>query len=149
MNIATLTKENFWNEIEKMFPMAFKKFSDYIDDFKASCNWDNLFSIGIIRNEFPGDFDIKFHDIPYAMQKGVIENFFLLENIQYNILRHPFNPANWTFQTIDVTSKAIWTQFTDTTHRELAQYTTPEQAEVASIQMAFQILNNSYIKNLN
>ena len=149
MIVKLLTKEDFYNLIAENFPISFKKFSDYIDDFKASTNWNELFKIDYINNQSPVEYDIKFHDIPFALQKGVIENFFVLNDIQYYPVKHPFSPEKWTFHTIDTIKGAIWSQFTNSTHQDLFEYDTYEDAEIGAIQMAFQILNDNIKVNLN
>ncbi len=57
---ATLTKENFWNEMMAQYPKATKHFFDWIDEYKAVIDWYNLFAEGV-----------KFHDVPYAIQYGI------------------------------------------------------------------------------
>lgn len=59
-----LTKENFWNDIAVKYPIAFKLFSEWIDNYKIRNNWNHLFKPGI-----------KFHDLPISMQRGIIEQF--------------------------------------------------------------------------
>lgn len=65
----SLTKENFWNEIQVEYPNAFKVFSDWIDEYKKEINWSGLF-----RDHLNGDAKFsspKFHDLPHAMQLGI------------------------------------------------------------------------------
>lgn len=65
MNIEkSLTKENFWNEMMEKFPKATKSFCDWIDEYKKETDWNNLLGG-----------DIKYHDLPYAMQQGVWISF--------------------------------------------------------------------------
>lgn len=149
MMILMLTKEDFYSLVETDYPAAFRKFGGYIDDFKASTNWNQLFHNTDSNGEFDDEVVPKFHDIPFALQKGVVENFFVLENIQYYPTKHPFNPSKWTFHTIDTVSGAIWTQFTDPTHQVLAEYNTSEDAEIGAIRIAFQVLDQNLRKNLN
>ncbi len=70
MKYITLDKENFFNEIEKVYPSACKLFCDWIDDFKKSVNWNELFnqdnSVGgnpVDKPKAP-----KFHEIPFLMR---------------------------------------------------------------------------------
>lgn len=58
--VASLTKENFWNELKEKYPNAVDEFCLWIDDYKADVNWKDLFS------------DAKFHDMPFDMQIGIL-----------------------------------------------------------------------------
>lgn len=62
-----LTKENFWNEIMKKFPKATKVFCEWIDEYKKEVNWVHLFN----QEQFLVPDQVKFHDIPHAMQEGI------------------------------------------------------------------------------
>jgi hypothetical protein len=61
-----LTKENFWDECFEKYPDATKEFCEWIDGYKASVNWEELFAPGI-----------KFHDIPGEMQCGIWVEFII------------------------------------------------------------------------
>lgn len=66
----SLTKENFWNEIEQKYPNAFKVFSDWIDEYKKEVGWDTIFPIIRLDNESGNgykEYQIKFHNLPHAM----------------------------------------------------------------------------------
>jgi hypothetical protein len=58
----TLTKKNFWNEMMEKYPKSTKSFFDWIDEYKKEVDWVNLFNEHL---------NVKFHDIPYAMQQGI------------------------------------------------------------------------------
>lgn len=144
IKILLLTKEDFYIHIEKEFPIAMKKFHSYIDDFKASSNWDHLFN-GIEPhrgNDYHEVLSPKFHQIPFAMQKGIIENFFVLENIQYYSFPHPQNEKAYGFHLIDVVHESLFKSGS-------YQYPNHEDAEIGAITMAFKVLNDSFVKNLN
>lgn len=59
--MKSLTKENFFNELNEKFPKAMSHFCQWIDQYKISIEWHKLFPPGI-----------KFHDLPYDMQIGII-----------------------------------------------------------------------------
>lgn len=61
-----LGKENFWNEIHERFPNVVDLFCRWIDDYKKEVEWTRLFATGI-----------KFHDIPYELQMGIMNRFFI------------------------------------------------------------------------
>jgi hypothetical protein len=70
MGVEKLTKANFWNKIEEKYPEEFKHFSAWIDKYKIECNWNYLFgNFGSTGRE------IKFHDLPFDMQKGIIQRY--------------------------------------------------------------------------
>lgn len=74
----SLTKENFWNEILEKYPKSGKLFCDWIDQYKERVNWDLLFAD---RHNGLGRVP-KFHEIPLAMQIGVIIQFFQEQNFR-------------------------------------------------------------------
>lgn len=59
-----LTKENFFNDLRKQYPAAVDYFSQWIDKYKQEVNWNELF----------GE-KVKFHDIPFEMQNGILARF--------------------------------------------------------------------------
>lgn len=59
---TNLNKETFWNPLMERFPKAMDEFCQWVDEYKAANAWPLLFS---------GD-QIKFHDIPFDMQVGII-----------------------------------------------------------------------------
>ena len=74
----TLTKENFWNELEQNYPKAFNHFMKWLTKYKKENEWNELF------NDFPAgtstDCDIEFiapeyHELPIAMQFGIFTEF--------------------------------------------------------------------------
>lgn len=80
--MENLNKENFWNELQEKYPDGMKVFCDWIDKYKKENNWNILFNNGKQKNygtnfNRPTDkngnwtHDIKFHDIPLAMQIGI------------------------------------------------------------------------------
>lgn len=66
----TLTKENFWNEMYSTYPNACKIFCDWIDEYKETVKWWELFNAGNPSGEGQKQ-PPKFHEIPYAMQQGI------------------------------------------------------------------------------
>lgn len=64
--MENLGKKNFWDQMEKKYPMAVDVFKKWIDGYKKKVNWGILFSDGI-----------EFHDIPYEMQMGIMNRFFI------------------------------------------------------------------------
>jgi len=62
--MQSLTKENFFNAVAEQCPDAMTHFCQWIDEYKKEVNWDQLFAPGI-----------KFHDIPFEMQNGIIARF--------------------------------------------------------------------------
>lgn len=59
-----LTKETFWNDVEKLNPQKFQEFKDWIDKYKEKVGWDDLF-------QFAGGTAPKYHDLPIAFQIGI------------------------------------------------------------------------------
>lgn len=71
-----LNKENFFNEMTMKYPLIMKVFSEWIDVYKKEVSWDKLFGNNIDAIHY-NVYQIKFHDIPFEMQLGVIESFLL------------------------------------------------------------------------
>jgi hypothetical protein len=59
-----LDKENFWNPLKEKYPEAIEHFCNWIDEYKKEVGWNQLF----------GE-HIKFHDLPYDMQNGILARF--------------------------------------------------------------------------
>lgn len=68
MIMNTMTKENFWNEIEQRWPGEFIEFKEWIDEYKKQVQWESLFPILPREHHYTA---IKFHHLPDAMQLGV------------------------------------------------------------------------------
>lgn len=69
--METLTKEDFWNLMMTKYPERMKDFCAWIDEYKKTVGWDNLFQNGHLYGRDPEFRDIKFHNIPVAMQLGI------------------------------------------------------------------------------
>lgn len=68
-----LGKENFWNAMHDRFPLAVDLFCKWIDEYKNEVNWNYLFGNYVIGEHN----HIKFHDLPYEMQMGIMNRFFI------------------------------------------------------------------------
>lgn len=62
--MENLNKENFWNRLQKQYPDAVNLFCRWIDEYKAANGWDTFFKQGV-----------KFHDIPFELQNGILARF--------------------------------------------------------------------------
>jgi hypothetical protein len=72
--MESLTKENFWNEMEQKYPKAMKNFKEWIDKYKSEHDWGNLFNAGMYRDQYewhPSTTAPKYHELPIAMQFGI------------------------------------------------------------------------------
>lgn len=76
----TLTKANFWDAIEKVYPEQFKHFSNWVDEYKDRVNWNQIF-LWKVGQEMP-----KIHHMPTAMQFGIFCQYTLEhENSKHNV----------------------------------------------------------------
>ncbi len=73
--MENLNKENFWNEMQKKYPNAMGEFCNWIDIYKKENNWDSLFNAGLMVPIRGQSVAPKFHDLPLAMQMGIINEF--------------------------------------------------------------------------
>lgn len=81
--MKNLNNENFFNEMQLLYPLSMSKFRSFIDEYKKKNNWNELFGARV-----------KFHDIPIDMQMGVFmayshHNGFSPENL-FKIARDEF-----------------------------------------------------------
>lgn len=60
-----LNKENFFNLCQQCCPLAMGAFCKWIDAYKIGVDWKELFAERV-----------KFHDIPFEMQVGILVSFF-------------------------------------------------------------------------
>lgn len=61
---AHLTKENFFDELERKFPVETNEFYVWLDQWKINNDWNALFGK-----------KLKFHDLPRALQLGIWQEF--------------------------------------------------------------------------
>lgn len=105
--MENLNKQNFWNSLEKRYPKEVKHFCDWIDVYKKDNKWDDLFNKGceiqvqIDQGNGTKDFFSvapKFHEIPLAMQFGILIQYFTTLNphieIDPNSISIPFMVEN-------------------------------------------------------
>lgn len=83
----TLTRENFWDEMEQKYPKAMSHFKQWIDQYKSEHDWNTLFNTGYIKftEEIAIESDLlqeiktsvapKYHELPIAMQYGIFIEF--------------------------------------------------------------------------
>jgi len=57
--MESLTKENFWNDMDEKYPEAMKVFKRWLEEYKLNMQWAAT-----------GD-SIKYHDLPIEMQIGI------------------------------------------------------------------------------
>ncbi len=62
-----LNKHNFWDILYKECPKTMNVFCSFIDNYKMEVQWNLIFSDHL---------SLKFHDIPFEMQLGIILRFF-------------------------------------------------------------------------
>ncbi len=74
--MKSLTRENFWDEVEVKQPKAFNDFADWIDAYKKKVEWDKIFQKTAKPDKSRME-TLKFHDLPIAIQMGIIIEYFL------------------------------------------------------------------------
>ena len=94
----TLTKENFWNEMEQKYPKAMAHFKAWIDQYKTEHDWDTLFTGRAEPRNItePALYVPKYHELPIAMQFGIFTEYVAsLEKSKRSILylKEGFLPA--------------------------------------------------------
>lgn len=70
-----LTKPDFWTPMMEAHPELMKKFCGWIDEYKKSNNWKELFGAHLMINSNPAELVPKFHELPSAMQLGIFMQF--------------------------------------------------------------------------
>ncbi len=84
MSKETLTKENFWDEMEQKYPKAMAHFKQWIDQYKRDNNWGYVFNpeFTIKTISERGNFSSlthswppKYHELPIAMQFGIFTEY--------------------------------------------------------------------------
>ena len=84
--METLTKENFWNEMEQKYPKAMAHFKQWIDKYKSEHDWDRMFCdgveikwAGVVDGELRSGYRVtrapKYHELPIAMQFGIFTEY--------------------------------------------------------------------------
>lgn len=67
-----LNKVNFFNQLQELYPEAMGVFCQWIDDYKKRIKWDQYFYLFL-----------KFHDLPFEMQTGIMYEFFRMQSITF------------------------------------------------------------------
>jgi len=62
--MQNLNKENFFNEMASLCPLAMEYFSRWINEYKIEVKWNEVFGS-----------KVKFHHLPFEMQNGIIARF--------------------------------------------------------------------------
>lgn len=81
---AVLTKENFWNEIQDRYPGGFHEFVIWIDEYKKKVGWEKLFFPDALEDGTLVYTNIKFHDLPTAMQVGIFIQYWMETGHRYD-----------------------------------------------------------------
>lgn len=94
--MESLTKENFWNELNNAYPEQMKEFCAWIDEYKKRVDWDGLF------NGLKGPFTSspKYHDLPIAMQLGIFWEFSMESAYDYQFIKNCPNTKVWPLMII-------------------------------------------------
>lgn len=79
-----MKKEGFWTGIQLKYPLMFADFSRWVDEYKRRIYWVTYFKGGMQ--------EIKFHDLPQAMQIGVFLQY-TIEQGDYIYATLVDNPA--------------------------------------------------------
>lgn len=64
-----LTQENWLIEAEKNSPEGLKIFNTWLEEYKKTVGWDNLFGGGVVKSP-------SFKDLPFEIQNGIIGRFY-------------------------------------------------------------------------
>lgn len=86
--MESLTKENFWNDLQGKYPEQMKQFCAWVDEYKKRVDWNAVFNYEQSHNDLYKKYNIpprrdapKFHDLPIAMQWGIFYQFTVENNL--------------------------------------------------------------------
>lgn len=85
------TRESYFDALQEKYPQGMEVFCKWIDEYKKAAGWNELFD-----NLSSGLGGIKFHDIPFEMQIGILCKFMQDQDDSGDSLQ------------FDVTSKREW-----------------------------------------
>lgn len=146
--IKGLTLENFFNQVDKESPQALKVFKDWFDKFKEKHDWDILFNQQEGDNQGWGKKNApKFHHLPFFIQDGILTNFFLLNDINYMIIRHPAKKDELSVMVDDFRGGHVYHKFDTIYDKELEGFDDLVLAKIAAINLAFHLLNGYVIRD--
>lgn len=88
--LTSLTKENFFDELQEMCPRTMKQFCEWIDVYKDRVEWNTLFRYADPKCGYTKENCLgvkvqapKFHELPIGLQIGVIITFLLEINTSH------------------------------------------------------------------
>lgn len=148
-----LSKENFFNQIGKDSPKALKIFCDFIDNYKKSINWNQLFNPNFKPDGSIGGNPVdkmigpKFHDLPFHLQKGVIENFLLLNDILLTIEKS--KGKGYYYGLTDIESLEMVIPYVDNTFTVIANFPSYPTAFISGCAEGFAMLEEKLTQKDN
>lgn len=76
--MQNLNKENYFNQLKEKYPKAMELFCQWIDKYKQTADWNELFNSSSEWQSADGKNAPapKFHDLPYELQYGLLLRFF-------------------------------------------------------------------------
>lgn len=147
MEIITLTKESYFNDIEIDFPIAYEVFQDWIDNYKALINWVDLFGEAKSVSVTGLRMAPKFHEVPFELQRGIMSQFFFEHNLAAFTAPHQTEAYGFEGVVVDFRNqKAVYQTFTDTTYNTVKNYSNERLCAMDTFTYAFDILNRILIE---
>jgi hypothetical protein len=89
-----LTKPHFWDIAMKHCPLAMAKMCEWIDTYKRQVSWHLLFANRAkCRSRSCRPEYVKFHDLPFDIQYGILLRFFHEHEVQvfFMYMEEPFS----------------------------------------------------------
>lgn len=143
----TLNAENFFDEIKAECPTAYALFSTWIDAYKDHIKWSGLFGEATSVTK-GGELRIapKFHEVPFDMQRGIIQTFFRTQYLQVMTVPHD-KGAGFAYQVIDMERGYLFLNFVDDANTAVAFYQFEPVCMVDAMKRSFIELEEKLLSN--
>lgn len=113
MEVATMTKDKFWNELERTCPVPMKAFCAWIHEYKKRVNWNGLFNADSTWQDSNGKNAPapKYHDLPDAMQVGIFLQYCIESKDGYWFLNEMIGTYSNIYWPPETTMESVLAKF--------------------------------------
>ncbi len=136
-----MSKNDFFNVMEKDYPQAMVMFGKWIDDFKEKIDWKNIFPMETSINAegiLEGKSTKKFHDLNFYLQDGIMRLFFMQNGLFPSTFPH--QKRGFTWQIIIEETNELAFSFLDSTATDVTSFAESFMSDIDCYRVCFSII---------
>lgn len=139
----SLDNSNFFDRLRKEAPRATELFFMELEKFKTTIAWADVF-LPMGMDDDQNFIPREFHDLPYILQKGFIDSFFVGNTIMVYVNPNPNGKKGYTWIVVDAINETYAKSFLDESHTDNTVFATHMQAEIDAFNSAFTVLEDRF-----